>query len=178
MEMVIIIDLDDTLLKSDKTISDYSINTLKKCKSMGMEIIYSTARSIQASQNLFKRFMPDIFVGYGGSLAIANEKTILRFDISQKISREIINKCLETPEVIGIYAANEQIALYNGLDLGSSYYKYNDFSYDYDYSYLKISMHVNDLRVVKSFSDRFPMCNIVKYRNENIYGFSNCNVTK
>lgn len=41
---VIALDLDDTLLRSDKTISDYTVKTLKKAQSQGYSIVIATGR--------------------------------------------------------------------------------------------------------------------------------------
>lgn len=37
-------DLDETLLRTDKTISDYTISVLSKCKKNGMLVGFSTSR--------------------------------------------------------------------------------------------------------------------------------------
>jgi len=49
MIKMIITDLDNTLLRSDKTISEYTIDVLKKCQSKGIKVAFATARSEQAS---------------------------------------------------------------------------------------------------------------------------------
>lgn len=53
MKKIIISDLDGTLLRSDKTISEKSINILRECKNNGDELIFSTARPPRAINNIF-----------------------------------------------------------------------------------------------------------------------------
>mgnify|MGYP000755668722 FL=1 len=178
MEPVIVIDLDNTLLKSDKTISDYSVNVLKKCQMLGAKIVYSTARSLQASRELLKKFSPDAYVGYGGALIITPQKEILRFEIPNKTSKKIIDECFQSRDVAGVYAVNEYISLYNGVKPIDSYYQYSDCLCDYNQRFLKISILVNDINWIKNFAVRFPMCNVVWYDNESIFSILDYNATK
>ncbi len=54
MKKIIISDLDGTLLRSDKTISEKSINILRECKNNGDELIFATARPPRA----IKQYIP------------------------------------------------------------------------------------------------------------------------
>ncbi len=46
MIKAIVVDLDDTLLKYDKTISQLTKTTLQKCRSKGIKMIYATGRGM------------------------------------------------------------------------------------------------------------------------------------
>jgi Cof subfamily protein (haloacid dehalogenase superfamily) len=47
---MIITDLDGTLLRSDKTISDYTKEVFAKCRSAGIKIVYATGRGLTAKR--------------------------------------------------------------------------------------------------------------------------------
>lgn len=100
MVKMIITDLEDTLLRSDKTISDYTVNIIKKCQATGIKVIFATARSAKVSEKSLERFMPDVFVGYGGTLATADDKIIYRSDIPADIAGQIMKESLKTLEVV------------------------------------------------------------------------------
>lgn len=51
--------------------------------------------------------MPDVFVGYGGTLARADDKIIYRSDIPADIAGQIIKESLGIPEVVWIHVINE-----------------------------------------------------------------------
>jgi len=91
--------LDNTLLHSDKYISEYTISILKRCQCKGIKIVFATARSTQSASKFLKQFMPDIFIGYGGALVLAGEKVIHRFDISADMSSKLINEYLRNPDI-------------------------------------------------------------------------------
>lgn len=40
---MIVTDLDGTLLRTDKTISSYTISTLRRCKQAGIKLAYASA---------------------------------------------------------------------------------------------------------------------------------------
>ena len=71
--------------------------------------------------------MPDVFVGYGGTLATADDKIIYRSDIPADIVSQIIKESLGTTEVVWIHALNESVELSNDPDSDMTYYQYSDF---------------------------------------------------
>ena len=46
---IIIVDLDKTLLHTDKTLSEYTINVLNECKKHGFKIMVATARPLRTA---------------------------------------------------------------------------------------------------------------------------------
>lgn len=182
MIKMIITDLDDTLLRSDKNISEHTIAVLKRCQSKGIKIVFATARSMQALQRIFGQFTPDIFIGYGGSLVLAGETVIRRFDIPAEIGSRLIKDCQATPEIMYIHAVNENVALTNqwkglgGSD--TSHYRYVDCLGDYDYAYLKISVNATSQAAVEAIAARYPMCDMLRYTGEDLYRFANRDAVK
>ena len=179
---VIVLDLDNTLLRSDKTISDYSIKILKRCQSADLKIVFATARSTQASERFLARFMPDAFVGYGGALVLAGEEVIHRFDIPAGISSRLIKDCLAAPEIISVLAINENVALTSNLaDLemtDSSHYQYHAFSENDNASYLKISLTASSQAAVEKIAAHYPMLDLLRYSGEDLYRFANRDALK
>lgn len=178
---MIVTDLDQTLLRTDKTISDYSVDVLTRCQEAGIKIVFATARSTQAASRFLKRFMPDIFVGYGGALVLVGNEVIHRCDISADISTRIIKECLTAPEILSVLAVNESVALTNNIDIlarESSHYKYSDFMFDNNYSYLKISVNSTSQAGVEKIAANYPMCDMLRYTNENLYRFANRDAVK
>lgn len=92
MAKVIILNLDGILLRSDKTISDYSINVLKKCKTKGNQLIFATARP---PRDIYK-YIPhelknDIIICYNGALVIKGDNTLYKMEMSKKTILEIMD---------------------------------------------------------------------------------------
>ena len=91
MKKIIISDLDGTLLRSDKTISEKSINILRECKNNGDELIFATARPPRA----IKQYIPnvlksEIIICYNGALVLKGNDILYEMKISKNDILEII----------------------------------------------------------------------------------------
>lgn len=91
MKKIIISDLDGTLLRSDKTISEKSINILRECKNNGDELIFATARPPRA----IKQYIPsvlksEIIICYNGALVLKGNDILYEMKISKNDVLEII----------------------------------------------------------------------------------------
>ncbi len=180
---VIITDLDNTLLHSNKSISEYSIEVLLKCRSKGLKIIFATARSAQAASGWIKQLQPDIFIGYGGALITsADGKVIKRFDIPADIAQKLIKELRSTAEIFSISAVNENTALSNHSkyieNKENSHYCYFDFSTDLDQSFLKISVNSNSKYVLETIAKKYLMCDLLHFSNETLSRFANKEAVK
>ncbi|MGN4422912.1 HAD family hydrolase [Bacillus cereus group sp. MYBK30-1] len=93
MKKVIISDLDGTLLRSDKTISEKSINILRECKNKGSELIFATARPPRAINQYIPNILKnDIIICYNGALVLKGNDTLYKKEISRNVILEIIEK--------------------------------------------------------------------------------------
>lgn len=181
MIRMIITDLDNTLLRGDKSISGYTVSILRKYQDKGIKIAFATARSSQASSRFLDRFTPDIFIGYGGAVSFAGEKIISRFEIPADISSQLINECLQEPEISYVHAINESVAYTNRIDpseTDSSHYRYVDFSLNNNISYLKISLVTANPCAVERIASNYPMLDLLRYTGENLYRFASRNAVK
>src|ERR1035437_3289056 len=74
---VIVLDLDGTLLRNDKTVSDKTLKALRRCEELGKQIVIATARpprlgAIKLSEELQKEFM----IFYNGAEIYHNKEKI------------------------------------------------------------------------------------------------------
>ena len=72
---MIAVDLDGTLLLDDKTISDRSVSTLRKCRDMGIKVVYATARG-NSAEHLVAPDLVDGCVRMNGAVAYAGDTPI------------------------------------------------------------------------------------------------------
>ena len=88
---MIALDLDGTLLRDDKTVSDYTLSVLRKCREKGVKVIYATSRGHSATR-LVPDDLFDGFVRMGGAVAYAgirfaaelNAWHFANFDVSKE----------------------------------------------------------------------------------------------
>ena len=92
MIKMIVVDLDGTLLKSDKTISDFTKDTLKSCRENGIKIVYGTARGESAKSHAPAE-MFDGRINMNGAVARAKEKLLYNSMIKMDLARDLLVAC-------------------------------------------------------------------------------------
>ena len=102
MVAAIVVDFDDTLLKCDKTISEFTMSTLKKSSASGIKLIFATGRGI-SSQKLVSDNLFDARILYNGATAAIDNKTVY----SQFIAPHIYAPFLREMSRLNLKAAAE-----------------------------------------------------------------------
>lgn len=87
---IIIVDLDRTLLHTDKSVSDYTIQTLKKCKNNDMKILVATGRPLRNTTYYHNLINFDSLVLSNGARIITKNKEILN-SIDKESAKNIIS---------------------------------------------------------------------------------------
>jgi Cof subfamily protein (haloacid dehalogenase superfamily) len=106
----IVLDLDGTLLGSDKSISPRNYQAVKRCYDSGIHIIVATARPPRAADQFVKSFpFVDYLVYYNGALITCKSKKTQRhisipMDINQQINNFIE---LHAPQSLISYEVND-----------------------------------------------------------------------
>lgn len=90
--MIICVDLDSTLLRSDKSISQYTISTFENMKQNGNTIIINTARSYQRCVNYAKEINADYIICNGGTDIYQKETNSYIRIYNIFIPKEVVSK--------------------------------------------------------------------------------------
>jgi putative hydrolase of HD superfamily len=89
---LLLFDLDGTLLKSDKTISDRTLSAVLTAREKGYFIGVSTSRSESNSLSFIDRLAPDIIISSGGAMVTVNGKQTVVEEFTGDETAEIIAK--------------------------------------------------------------------------------------
>lgn len=96
---IIALDLDGTLLRDDKTISDRTLQTIKKVKELGHVVVISTGRPYRASKIYYQQLKLDTpIVNFNGAyLHHPKDKsfTDVHSPMDLKLAKNIIKACEE-----------------------------------------------------------------------------------
>ena len=87
---LLLFDLDGTLLRSDKTISEATIKALKRCKENGILIGVSTSRGEQNALSFIEELQPDILITSGGALVKYHGDYIYKAEFSEEETKQMI----------------------------------------------------------------------------------------
>lgn len=94
---MVVCDLDNTLLKDDKSISNYTIDILHKCQKKGIKFAIATARNKPWIKNIENIITPDVIISDGGCMAWAASKWAAnQLVYSQLLDFEDIQALLQT----------------------------------------------------------------------------------
>ncbi|MCL2353075.1 MAG: Cof-type HAD-IIB family hydrolase [Defluviitaleaceae bacterium] len=102
---MIVMDLDGTLLRSDKTISEYTIQALKKCQARGVKIGIATARTNVISQKYVDMMDADFHIYHGGATGEAAGEVLYNKMLDKHAASKVIDTLIPLSELLTCEAA-------------------------------------------------------------------------
>jgi Cof subfamily protein (haloacid dehalogenase superfamily) len=88
-------DLDRTLLRSDITISNYTMSVLKRCKDRGIKLVFATARPKNRVDIFPFAYLADAIITDNGAAIYINNEMVESFGIAPDIAKPLIHKLAE-----------------------------------------------------------------------------------
>jgi hydroxymethylpyrimidine pyrophosphatase-like HAD family hydrolase len=104
---IIVTDLDNTLLRRNKTVSDYTQTILARCQERGILFAHATSRSIAASQQFADITHPDIRITCGGALATSADTELYKAAFTQNETTFLLRSLGAEPSVRQITMMSE-----------------------------------------------------------------------
>ena len=89
---MIVTDLDNTLLKSDKTISAYTASVFRRCHERGIRIVIATARPHRTVRNLPLDIPKEAVISNNGALVTVNDIVCSRYGIEIGIGKRLVER--------------------------------------------------------------------------------------
>lgn len=181
---ILLFDLDGTLLRNDKTLSEYTLGILSKCKERGYLIGISTSRSEQNCLGFLRELKPDILISSGGALVRVNGKIIgsSSFSAAETIgfigaARKICGAdCEITVDTVDAHYWNYKI---NPKEQDKSWGDsiYTDFA-DFKFEALKICVEIHDTKSAHKLCGQFAELDSMRFSDGDWYKFTKGGITK
>jgi hydroxymethylpyrimidine pyrophosphatase-like HAD family hydrolase len=92
--LMIITDLDNSLLNNDREISIYTKSVFRKCKELGLIIVFATARPYRKTFVLFDSIKPDAVICHCGGTIYINDKIVSQNGIKSAVAKNIIKNAI------------------------------------------------------------------------------------
>lgn len=181
---ILLFDLDGTLLRNDKTISEYSLKTLSRCREKGYLIGISTSRGEQNCLSFLKEMKPDILISSGGALVRVNGKIISSSSFSETETKSFIETAREicgmdceiTVDTLDAHYWNYKInPKEQDRNWGDSIY--TDFR-DFKYEALKICVEIPNPNLAQRLRDYFSELDSQHFSDGDWYKFTKSGITK
>ena len=113
---MIVTDLDRTLLRTDKTISDYTACVFNRCRSMGMKIVFATARPKRTIGSFIGMIPTDAVILHNGAVIYIGDNLFHCSGIDSHVKNDILQSiCRDYPETTLSVEIND--VLYANFDV-------------------------------------------------------------
>ena len=126
---IILSDLDGTLFHNDKSISEYTKETIRRAQANGILFGICTARAKVNAEKFLDGIKPDILITNGGGIVYYQDKKIYNCEFSVEEVRKLIASAFEVFGEDIIISADNEHALYSNSreELGDKFWTFNDF---------------------------------------------------
>ena len=179
---MILTDLDETLLHTDKTISPYTIEIFNRCKEKGLLVGFCTSRGKVNIKSFIEKIKPQIVVCNNGACIYYNDNLIHTESFSVEDTRILLsqvfkvcgNECEMTLDTLeNIY--------WNRKENKSTVYAddaiYDDFS-DFNQPAMKFCVKMQGSEKAKQIAMSVSSCDYLPFSDIPWYKFSSGNATK
>ncbi|MCI8441255.1 MAG: HAD family hydrolase [Provencibacterium sp.] len=181
---LLLFDLDGTLLRSDKIISQATLKALYGCREKGIQIGISTSRGERNALPFIEELQPDISITSAGALVKYNGETIYKAEFSKEQTRQMIAAARE------ICGADCEIT----VDTADAHYWnyrmdprkqdpswgdsiYTDFK-DFEEGALKICVEIFEENQAMRLRERLEGCDCIRFSDGYWYKFTRKTATK
>lgn len=181
---ILLFDLDGTLLRNDKSLSEYTLEILSKCKGCGYLIGISTSRGEQNCLGFLRKMKPDILISSGGALVRVNEKIICSSSFSAIETKNFIESarkicgmdCEITVDTLEAHYWNYKTdPKEQDKSWGDSIY--TDFA-DFKHEALKICVEIRHPNLAQKLCEHFSELDSQHFSDGDWYKFTKSGITK
>ncbi len=185
MIKMIVCDLDGTLLRRDKTISEYTADVLRRCQRCGIKVVFATARSEKSSERVTAVFAPDVMISNGGALARLGE-TILYERVLPCETANLIIKRIYGVSGVGYITADATNGYFVSHPIDPnhigwrdySHAEYTDFSNGIEHDAYKLAVQFFDADLPNRIASDIPDVDVVTFSDDNWVRFAHKDAVK
>ena len=171
---LLLTDLDHTLLKSDGSVSEYTLDALGKARAKGVVFAIATARYWIGAERYIDLLKPDYEITTDGTLIHSNGECIYSFEFTVEETNLIVQEILKTVPGAEITVAKGKTVYWNSKHIAESskLYKavYCEFDKPLECRANKIVATLENEAVAQMIADK-AHCKLQTFRGENWYAF-------
>ena len=158
---IILSDLDGTLFRSDKSISDFTKQTIRQAQAKGIKFGICTARAKVNAVKFLEGIEPDILITNGGGMVYYKEQKIYNCEFTVEEIRKLIAAAFEVFGKDIVISADNEHALYSNSreELGDKFWTFNDFS-DFRENCMKMCIESLDKEKVEKVASVIGLENV------------------
>lgn len=172
---MIVTDLDNTLLRRDKTISVYTADVFRRVRERGVLVAFATARSFESSQEYRIVINPDGDIVTGGCLVFSGEQLLSSYYLPESQGVALLMELSAYPSVKRVSARSLNTG-YSNIPIEGRICI--DFKYPLPEKLLHCSCRTDDDAFMKSIATRYPDFSFLHISGSDIYDINPKDATK
>lgn len=172
----VVLDLDGTLLRSDGSVSEYTLKVLQECKAKGILVIIATARFWFKAEKFIDMISPDYAILADGTQIYHDGELVHGYAMGKAQSDGIIRELLRNKEFDFVASVGKQL-LCSGAGIDEKWRSSRDFTEPLDVPVYKMAAVLKDYEEAKSLVEKYG-CRLYSYRDEDLYGFASADSGK
>ena len=172
---LIVTDLDNTLLRSDKTISAYTVEVFRRARERGILFAFATARSYKNSQEYRIALKPNGDIVTGGCLVYANGKLLCTYYLPEPQGTNLLAELCEYSLIKRVSARSIDAAYANKPIAGRIFV---DFKSPLSDKLIHCSCNTDDGEFMKSIAARYPEFSFLHISGSDLYDINPKDATK
>ena len=155
---LILSDLDGTLFRNDKSISDFTKQTIAAAQKQGILFGISTARAGVNAVKFLDGIKPDVLISNGGGMVSFRGTKIYSCEFSVEEIRKLIDAVFEICGKDTTISVDNEKGLYSNSkdELGDKFWTFNDFS-DFNEPCMKMCIETLDKEKVTAVASRIGL---------------------
>ena len=166
----VILDLDGTLLRSDSSVSEYTLKVLQECKDREILVIIATARFWLKAEKYIDIISPDYAILADGTQIYHADEMIHGFAMNKAQSDGIISELLSKDEFEFVVSVGKRL-LCSGVGIDEKWRSTRDFTELLELPVYKMAAILKEYDEAKSIAEKYG-CRLYSYRGEDLYGFA------
>ena len=167
----IILDLDGTLLRSDKSVSERTLKALEECKEAGILVIVATARFWFKAEKYLELIKPDYAILADGTQIYHKGEMIRGFAMTEQAVNGVIQALMhQGPNAEFVVGVGKEL-LCSAAGISEKWRKSYAFEEDMKQPVYKIAAVLETADMAERLAEDYD-CRLYSYRDENLYGFT------
>lgn len=181
---LLLFDLDDTLLRRDKTVSERNLRALGRCQKIGAAVGVATSRSEQNADHILRSLRPEVLITSGGASVKVYGKQVFTGAFTPEETLKIVASARKIcGPGVRIDADTDRRCYHNYVSHSHSDYvawgetRETDFS-DFREEALMVCVDIPDPRRAAELRRALDFCDMVRFTNGDWYKLTRAGVTK
>ena len=172
---MVITDLDNTLLRRDKTISGHTVDVFQRLRERGVLVVFATARGLESSQEYRILINPDGDIITGGCLVFAGKQLLKIHYLPEPQGADLLAELCAYPKVKRVSARSLKKGYSNIPAEGRICV---DFKSQLPEKLIHCSCLTCDNAFMKSIATRYPDFSFLHISESDLYDINPKNATK